>query len=224
MVSLHERLDKHATVCGVILNDRASLEAIQPQLDQPPYNKPPVAPVMYVKPANTWTHDGAVIELPQGANDLEVGTTVGIMIGRDASCVAVADAMSHVQGYVLAADLSVPHSSYFRPAIQEKSFDDSCVFGEVLSATAISDISQVSMTTWIDGKEVERRSLDDLIRDVPTLISDVSQFMTLRRGDVLLIGVKYQAATAGPNNTVTVSSSHFSDLRFTITAMQGETQ
>ena len=41
------------TVYGAALNDRATLARLGGQLHEPPYLAPPVAPVLYVKPANT---------------------------------------------------------------------------------------------------------------------------------------------------------------------------
>ena len=47
------------TVYGTLLNFKTELAAMQPQMNQPPYKAPPQAPVLYIKPANTWSANGA---------------------------------------------------------------------------------------------------------------------------------------------------------------------
>ena len=56
--SNHE-LSPTGTVYGALLNFRAELDALAPQMNQPPYKAPPKAPVLYVKTANTWSPHGS---------------------------------------------------------------------------------------------------------------------------------------------------------------------
>ncbi|MES2262727.1 MAG: fumarylacetoacetate hydrolase family protein [Pseudomonadota bacterium] len=209
------------TVYGVILNDRVSLERMGDALQGPPYASPPRAPVLYIKPANTITSD-AVIALPAGASRLEIGATLGLVIGADAARLDVTQAAAAVAAIVPVADLSLPHSSYYRPAIQEKCFDRSCVFGSALSAPA--DLSGLAVETRINGELVDTLSLADLVRGVPELLRDVTEFMTLRQGDVLLVGVKWQAPTAGAGDRVCVAVTGFPSLEFSISPTTVETQ
>ena len=205
------------TVYGVILNDTVSLQKIG-ALDAAPYQGAPQAPALYIKPANTRLACGASVTLPRGAATLEVGATLGLVIGRAAARLDVANALDVVCGVVLAADLSVPHASYYRPAIREKCFDGSLPIGEVLP---LPDLSTLVLTTEVDGKLVDRRSLADLIRKPAQLLADVSEFMTLAPGDVLLVGVRYQAPQAGGGSRVRISAAGIGSLEFSIVAEPG---
>ncbi|MDP3827600.1 MAG: fumarylacetoacetate hydrolase family protein, partial [Polaromonas sp.] len=91
------------TVYGVLLNFRAEIEALAPQMNQPPYKAPPQAPVLYVKPANTWSASGASIPVPARVPEVEVGASIAMVMGE----------AGEVAGYVLVNDLSVPHASFF---------------------------------------------------------------------------------------------------------------
>ena len=53
-----------ATLYGVLLNYRGALAALGEAVNKPPYKAPPKAPVLYIKPANTWIGDGAPIPVP----------------------------------------------------------------------------------------------------------------------------------------------------------------
>lgn len=205
------------TVYGVILNDTVSLQKIG-ALDEAPYKGAPKAPAMYLKPANTRVANGATVTLPDGAGTLEVGATLGLVIGRAAARLDAASALDAVCGVVLAADLSLPHASYYRPAIREKCFDGSLPIGEV---QPLPDLSALVLTTEVDGLLVDRRSLADLIRKPAQLLAAVSEFMTLAAGDVLLVGVRYQAPQAGAGSHVRLSAAGVGSLQFSIAAEQG---
>ena len=200
------------TVYGVILNDHASVQKIG-SLDEAPYKGAPKAPVLYIKPANTRVACGATVDLPKGANSVEVAATVGLVIGHPAARLSSGNALEAVAGIVLAADLSLPHASYYRPAIREKCFDGSL---PLTSVKPLSDLTGLVLTTEIDGQVVDTRSLGDLIRSPAKLLADVSEWMTLNPGDVLLVGVGYQAPQAKAGSQVKVSAEGLGSLNFTI--------
>ena len=67
------------TVYGTLMNFRGELDALAGKMNEPPYQAPPQAPVLYVKPANTWSENGATIRVPAGA-EVEVGGTVAMVM------------------------------------------------------------------------------------------------------------------------------------------------
>ena len=71
------------TVYGVLLNFRAEVEALAPQMHEPPYKAPPKAPILYVKTANTWSPHGSAITVPAHVPEVEVGATIAMVIGPD---------------------------------------------------------------------------------------------------------------------------------------------
>lgn len=199
-------------IYGVILNDAASLQKIG-SLDEAPYKGAPQAPVLYIKPANTRVAGGVAVKLPDGASSVEVAATVGLVMGRAAARLNPINALEVVGGVVLAGDLSLPHASYYRPAIREKCFDGSLPMSEI---QPLVDLAKLVLRTEIDGKLVEERSLADLIRDPARLLSDVTEFMTLNQGDVLLVGVSYMAPQAKAGSQVKISADGLGSLHFTI--------
>ncbi len=60
-------------IYGVALNFRAELERLTGQL--------PIAPVLYLRPRNTWSTSGAAIRLPADAKELKMAGTIGVVIG-----------------------------------------------------------------------------------------------------------------------------------------------
>jgi 5-oxopent-3-ene-1,2,5-tricarboxylate decarboxylase/2-hydroxyhepta-2,4-diene-1,7-dioate isomerase len=95
--------------------------------------------------------------------------------------------------------VSLPSPSYYRPAVAERCRDGFLPLGEFSSPR-----NPDAITTQIDGSDVHRWSLDRLVRSAGVLISDLSQFMTLCAGDVLLLGVAGDAPRARAGNSVRV--------------------
>ncbi len=197
---------------GVILNDTRSQAKIGP-LEDAPYKGAPKAPVLYLKPANTLSGAGAAVSLPAGASSVEIAATIGLVIGRASARLTRENALAHVSEIVLACDLSLPHASYYRPPIREKCFDGSLVLGP---RGAPADLASLVLTTEIDGAVVDQFALKDLIRDPAQLLVDVTEFMTLGAGDVLLVGVLYRAPEARPGQSVTVHAAQLGAVQFSI--------
>jgi len=148
-----------------------------------------------------------------------VGATIGLVFGQATARVTAEQAVSHVAGLLLVADLSLPHDSYYRPAIREKCFDGACPVGtQVVPLSQVGAVSSLVLSTEIDGEVVDRRSLSDLVRGVPQLIADVSEFMTLSAGDVLLVGVSWQAPQARVGQRVQVQAEGLGAVAFTLAA------
>lgn len=207
------------TVYGVVMNDRVSVERLGAAAADAPYKGAPKAPVLYIKPANTLVGEGAAVRLPAGEPRVEVAATVGIVFGAPAARRTPADALETVAGYLLVADLSLPHASYYRPAIREKCFDGACPLGARVVPVPVAEagrLAHLTLRTAFDGLPVAERTLADLIRDVPQLISDVSEFMTLQTGDVLLVGVEYQSPQAAPGTQVRIDGGALGALTFSI--------
>jgi len=180
----------HGAVYGTALNFRGALAALGAAVSAAPYLAPPRAPILYIKPRNTWIGHGAAVYLPAGHEAVALGPTLGVVIGRAATRVASASALDYVGGYTVVNDLALPHDSYFRPAIQQQCRDGFCPIGPwIVEASAIADPDALPIRAYLNGTLRLQTNLAELIRPLRQLISDVSTFMTLRSGDVLLVGL-----------------------------------
>ena len=206
-------LERGNAVYGVALNFRAALEALGGQLDREPYQKPPEAPVLYLRPRNTWNLCGAPIPVPAGVDRLRMGGTLAVVIGRTACRVKPSDALAYVRGYTVVNDASIPHASYFRPAIRERCRDRFCVISPaVASRYALQDPNQAEIRIHINGELRCAAFTRDLVRPIETLIADITEFATLRPGDILLAGEPYDAPLARAGDHVRVDIGGLASL------------
>ena len=192
-------------VYGTLLNHRSALAALGDAANRPPYNAPPDAPVLYIKPRNTLALSGDIVRIPRGTLELEVGACVGVVIGRAACKVSESRALEYVAGYLIVADVSIPHSNYHRPSIRFKARDGYCPLGPAVTArAAVANSDALTVRTYIDGTLVQTASTADLIRPAARLLADVTEFMTLAPGDVLALGAAAPAPRLRSGQTVTI--------------------
>ncbi len=176
-------------VYGVLLNHAPALAAMAAAASKPPYNAPPVAPVLYIKPRNTLVGHGDAIVVPGDAPELEVGACLGIVIGRTACRVREEHALEHVAGYTIVGDISVSHDSFYRPSVRFKARDGSCPIGpRVVPCSEIANPDVLAVRVQVDGALVHQTTTGERHRPVARLLAEVSAFMTLSPGDVLLLG------------------------------------
>jgi 5-oxopent-3-ene-1,2,5-tricarboxylate decarboxylase/2-hydroxyhepta-2,4-diene-1,7-dioate isomerase len=166
------------TVYGTLLNFRREWDLWSPRMAQDPHKAAPKAPVLYVKTANTFCPAGQDLLLQDGVSEVDIGATLGLVIG----------AQAQVVGAVLLNDWSVPHTSYYRPPVKFRCRDGFLGLPAQVSAGKPQDWAALQIDVRRNGEQVQRVDLRALMRDVPTLLADVGEFMTLQPGDVLMVG------------------------------------
>ena len=191
-------------VVGPLLNFRGAWQAMEPAMQREPHFKPPKHVVLYLKPANTFSGDGDAIVLPAGVDQVQVGATLGVVIGAPAARVGEAEAMDFVRGYVSVNDVTVPHTAVLRPPIKQKCRDTFCPIGAEVPAARIADSGAVEIRAYVNGELKATNTTSNLIRSVPKLLAEVTEFMTLEAGDILLVGVPENVPVARAGDRVAV--------------------
>lgn len=198
---------RRGTVYGTLLNFRGELEALGDRVNQPPYQAPPSAPVLYIKPANTWSENGAAIALPAGVAEVEVGATVAMVMksGRE------------IAGYVLMSDLSIPHDSFFRPPVKFNCLDGFLGIGDrVRARNEAGDPAVFKLEVRINGELKQTVRFSQLLRPAEKLLADVSEFMSLGEGDMLMLGCDAGRPRAKAGDRIDISMPALGTLTNTL--------
>lgn len=180
-------------VC-VALNDKAQLAALDGTFNEAPYKKPPTQPVLYYKPRNTWSVDGAEVEWAKDfdGNDvaaMAVGASLGVVIGKETCRVSADEALEYVGGYTIVSDFSLPEESYYRPDIKGKCLDTSAPVGpEIVAADKVANPSALTVTVSVNGEQKSVFELANMERSIAELISIISRIMTLQAGEIIAVG------------------------------------
>jgi 5-oxopent-3-ene-1,2,5-tricarboxylate decarboxylase/2-hydroxyhepta-2,4-diene-1,7-dioate isomerase len=214
-------LDKAAagTLFGIALNYQGLLRSRLEEFQQPPYQKPPVKPVLFIKTSNTRNgHDQPVV-FPAGVERLQPGPALGVVIGKDASRVSEAEAMNHVAGYLIVNEFSLPEESYYRPAVKAKCRDGFCSIGpELVPVEQVSNPNALGIRLLVNGELRQQNNTANWVRNIPQLIAELSEFMTLHKGDVLITGTPEGRVDVQPGDIVAVEIDGLGRLVNTVVA------
>ncbi|KFF46901.1 MULTISPECIES: fumarylacetoacetate hydrolase family protein [Pseudomonas] len=192
------------TLFGVALNYQGLLDQHLAAFEQAPYQKPPTKPVLFIKTPNTRNAHGGVVLQPAGER-LQPGPALGVVIGQRASRVSLDNAMAHVAGYVVVNEFSLPEDSYYRPAVKAKCRDGFCALGpQVIERDQVANPNELALKLFVNGELRQQNSTAHWVRDIPQLIAEISEFMTLHPGDVLITGTPEGRVDVQPGDRVEV--------------------
>lgn len=194
---------KGKLVC-VALNDADQFEAMQAEFNEAPYKSAPTQPVLYFKPHNTWSTEGAEIEWAGDDEGMVVGASLAVVFDKECCRVSQEEALDYVGGYTLVHDFSLPEKSYYRPDIKGKCLDGSAPIGAtVVAAADIADPQALTVVTKVNGAVVNEMPVARTVRGVAELISTISYIMTLQPGDVIAVAFPGQRAPVHKGDQVT---------------------
>lgn len=196
-----------------LLNDPSQITALGDAVDAAPYKAPPQGPVLAVRPRNTLIGNNDKVTVPAQYAALQTGGTLAIVIGRTASGVSAAQAFASISGYTIANDISAPLESHYRPAVRLKACDGFCPVSQlVVPASAVKDPDNLTVKVLVNGVEQQRSSTAGRTRPVAQLVADISDFITLQPGDVILLGPTADQPTVRAGDSVCICINQVGEL------------
>ncbi len=153
--------------------------------------KVPDYPTVFGRFASSLIGHGAPIVRPRLSEQLDYEGEFVAVIGRGGRDIAKARALEHVIAYSLFNDASIRDYQFKAPQwTVGKNFDDTGAFGPYLvTADELPPgCKGLRLQTRLNGEVVQSASTDDLVFDVATLVSVLSQAFTFEPGDVIVTG------------------------------------
>ena len=151
----------------------------------------PAEPVLFFKSTSSIAGPNDAVIIPKGASKLDWEVELALVIGRRAAHVEARDAIAHIAGFVLHNDYSERAFQLERGGqwVKGKSADTFAPMGPWLATLdEIPDPQQLAMWLTVNGETRQQSTTANMVVDVFTLVSYVSQFMTLLPGDVITTG------------------------------------
>lgn len=151
----------------------------------------PSYPTLFPRFASSLVAHGEAIVRPVASDSLDFEGELVAVIGKSGRHIAKADALAHVAGYSIFNDGSVREFQHKTPQwTVGKNFDGTGAFGPwfVTSDELPSGAAGLKIETRLNGQIVQASNTDHLIFDVATLVSTVSEAITLEPGDILVTG------------------------------------
>ncbi|MFL2001852.1 MULTISPECIES: fumarylacetoacetate hydrolase family protein [unclassified Microbacterium] len=148
-------------------------------------------PTVFVLWPNSLAGHEATTSWPRTLSEsVDYEAELGVIIGRAAKDVATEDALDHVWGYTVVNDITARDIQFSEAQWSRcKSFDGFTPTGPfVVTADEIPDPQNLHIWTVVDGHTVQDASTGQMVRSVATLISHLSQSVTLLPGTLISTG------------------------------------
>ena len=147
-------------------------------------------PTVFVRFAAAQMGHGEPMVRPRESASLDFEGEIAMIIGRGGRRIAREDAIEHVVGFGIYNDGSVREyqrqTSQFTPG---KNFANTGGFGPwMMTKEAIGELSQMEITTRLNGEVMQNATADLLVHGFDELIAFCSTFIELEPGDVIVTG------------------------------------
>ena len=151
----------------------------------------PEEPVIFFKATSAIIGPNDDIEIPRHSVKTDWEVELGVVIGKHAKYVKKENALDHVAGYCVVNDLSERDFQLHRSGqwVKGKSAD---TFGPIgpwlVTRDEVPDPQNLTMYLEVNGHRYQDGSTETMHFDVATIVSHLSQFMSLQPGDVISTG------------------------------------
>ena len=151
----------------------------------------PTEPILFMKSTTSLSGPYDPIMIPKGSEKTDWEVELAVVIGKKASYVTEETAMDYIAGYVLHNDVSERAFQLERGGTWDKGkgCDTFAPLGPwLVTKDEVKDPHNLRLWLSLNGKMMQDSNTDDLVFNIPQLISYTSQFMTLLPGDVISTG------------------------------------
>ncbi|MGH8814105.1 MAG: fumarylacetoacetate hydrolase family protein, partial [Advenella sp.] len=151
----------------------------------------PSEPVVFNKWTSAIVGPNDDVAIPRGSKKTDWEVELGVVIGKEARYISKEEALSHVAGYCVINDVSEREYQTERGGTWDKG--KGCdTFGPIgpwlVTADEVPDPQALNLWLEVDGKRYQDGTTGKMIFDVATIISYLSNFMSLQPGDVISTG------------------------------------
>ena len=184
----------------------------------------PEEPLFFAKLPETIVASGAEVRVPSWyTRRVDHEAELAVVIGADGKDIAPERAFEHVAGYTVANDLTArslqgDDRARGHPWLRAKNLDGFCPLGPCLVPRDALDVSDLRVTARVrvaGAEEDELRqdaSTRDLVVDVPRALAWLSRHLTLRRGDLVLMGTPAGVGPLGDGDRVVCAVEGIGEL------------
>lgn len=151
----------------------------------------PQEPIIFFKSTTALAGPNDEIIIPRNSVKTDWEVELAFVIGKKAQYVDESEALDYVAGYCLHNDVSEREFQIERGGnwSKGKGCDTFAPMGPFLATQdEIEDVNNLKMWLTVNGKTFQNSNTDQLIFKIPTLVSYLSQFMTLLPGDIISTG------------------------------------
>jgi acylpyruvate hydrolase len=150
-------------------------------------------PVLFIKPNSSLCDITKPIPIPKNAGSVHHEIELAVLIGKDGKNIPEKSALDFVMGYGLALDLTLRDVQNMAkdaglPWALAKGFDYSCPVSTFVNKNQIKDPHNLQLTLSVNDTVKQNSNTKYMIFKIPVLISYISKYFTLKKGDIIITG------------------------------------
>jgi fumarylpyruvate hydrolase len=165
-------------------------------------------PLFFMKPASAVIDAAGELEFPPLTNEFCPEIELVVAIGKDGFQISEAQALEHVWGYAAGLDmtrrdLQMAAKAIGQPWESAKAFDGSAPITPIVAASSLGHPRQGAVWLNVNGVQRQRSNLESQIWTVSEVISQLSQSVRLKAGDLIMTGTPPGVGPLEPGDVVT---------------------
>jgi 2,4-diketo-3-deoxy-L-fuconate hydrolase len=150
----------------------------------------PEKPLIFCKTPNALSGPYDPIILPRSSGQVDWEVELAVIIGKQGKRIRKTNALDYIAGFTVMNDVSgreaqFSDSQWFRG----KSFDSFAPAGPfIVTPDEVDDVNNLRLTALVDGQIMQDGNTRDMIFNIPAIIENISEDITLIPGDIISTG------------------------------------
>lgn len=170
----------------------------------------PKSPIIFMKPACSLLPDGGTVVIPKGTTNVHHEAELVIAIGKGGKNIPKSSALDHIAGYAIGIDITARDiqnqlKDAGKPWLLSKGLDTFAPLGNFVAPAAFENPQNIQVTLSVNGVVKQNGNTADMLFPVGELISRLSEYFTLRPGDLIYTGTPEGVGPLAHGDTVTAS-------------------
>jgi fumarylpyruvate hydrolase len=183
--------------------------------------QPRNVPLFFMKPASSVIEAVGEVQYPPQTNEFCHEVELVVAIGTDGFQISAHQALEHVWGYAVGLDLTRRDLQMAAKAIGQpweaaKAFDGSAPVTPIVPVSRIGHPAQGAVWLSVNGVERQRSDLAAQIWSVAEVVSQLSQSVRLKAGDLIMTGTPPGVAALVPGDVITAGVDGIGQLQVTV--------
>ena len=156
-------------------------------------NEIPVEPVIFMKPDTAVLKDNKPFYLPDFSEEIHHEVEIILKVSKEGKHISEKFSGNYFEEFGLGVDLTArdiqqKHKEKGLPWELAKAFDNSAPISRFVNKTTFEDLYNLNFHLDINGKTVQAGNTKDLLFSFEHLIAFISQYITLKKGDLIFTG------------------------------------
>ena len=158
-------------------------------------------PVIFIKPRTTLCGTNSEIRCPNFVKQLDYEIELAVIIGKTCKNIDEASAKNYIFGYIVFNDVSARDiQMQDKQFTRGKSFDTFAPCGPwITTSDEVTDPENLQMTTMVNGQIRQNSSTNNMFINISSILSKLSNVMTLEKGDIITTGTPEGVALNNPD-------------------------